>query len=45
MYNKQIKIALIAIITIFAAYQFYLINIFYGIMLVLLAGIVLLSIF
>jgi tetratricopeptide (TPR) repeat protein len=45
MYNKQIKIALIALVTLFAIYQFYLINIFYGIMLLLLAGLILLTIF
>jgi tetratricopeptide (TPR) repeat protein len=45
MYNKQIKIALIVLITLFAIYQFYLVNIFYGIMLVLLAGLIVLSIF
>jgi tetratricopeptide (TPR) repeat protein len=45
MYNKQIKIALIVLITLFAGYQFYLVNIFYGIMLVLLAGLIVLSIF
>jgi tetratricopeptide (TPR) repeat protein len=46
MYNKQIKIALIVIITGFAIYQFYpLVNIFYGILLLLLAGLILLSIY
>jgi hypothetical protein len=45
MYNKQIKIGLIALVTIFAIYQFYLINIFYGILLLLLAGIIVLTIF
>jgi hypothetical protein len=45
MYNKQIKIVLIVLVTIFAIYQFYLINIFYGILLLLLAGIITLTIF
>ena len=45
MYNKQIKIALITLATAFAAYQFYLINIFYGILLLLLAGLILLTIY
>lgn len=45
MYNKQIKIILIIIVTAFAAYQFYLVNIFYGILLILLAGLILLTIY
>jgi galactokinase len=45
MYNRLIKIALIVLITLFAVYEFYLVNIFYGIMLIFLAGIIILSIF
>ncbi|MDQ3190921.1 MAG: DUF2892 domain-containing protein [Bacteroidota bacterium] len=45
MYNKQIKIVLITLIAAFAVYQFYLFNIFFGILLLLLAGLVLLTIF
>ncbi len=45
MYNREIKYGLIGLLFIFSVYQFILINIGWGILLLLLAGIVLLTVF
>ncbi len=45
MYNREIKFGLVGLIFAFAVYQFILVNIGYGIMLLLLAGIGVLTIF